>query len=171
MKGLVQLFLIGNQLSGPIPVELGNLAKLIFLSLDSDTGLCLASDFPMASEFARLAREDGVGPCSTGGFTDDPIVAGETPVRAAHFRELRERIDGLRATHGLNRFRWTDSTLATGATPVKGIHMTELRTALRQAYDAAGRTAGFNTGAVNAGRRILARHINELRRAVETLER
>ena len=34
-------------------------------------------------------------------FTDDPIVPGETPVRAIHFTELRARIDGLRAAAGL----------------------------------------------------------------------
>ena len=42
--------------------------------------------------------------CVRAGFTDDPIVAGTTPVRAAHFSELRSRIEWLRARHGLEGF-------------------------------------------------------------------
>jgi len=104
-------------------------------------------------------------------FTDDPIVAGETPVRSIHFTELRTRIDALRGAQGLNGFRWTDSTLTAGVTPVKGVHIAELRSALRQAYEAAGRNVGFSTAVVKTGWRIRAWHINELRRAVEVMER
>lgn len=43
-------------------------------------------------------------------FTDDPIVLGVTPVRAAHFTELRGRIDALRR-RGLASFGWTDTVL------------------------------------------------------------
>ena len=55
----------------------------------------------------------------TGGFTDDPIVAGVTPVRAVHFTELRAHIDALREEAGLGRFRWTDPVLRAGVTPVR----------------------------------------------------
>ena len=48
-------------------------------------------------------------------FSDDPIVPGETPIRAAHVAELRTRIDGLRAAAGLGRFAWTDPVLRAGA--------------------------------------------------------
>ena len=63
-----------------------------------------------------------------------------TPVKAAHFTELRARIDAVRIAVGLGRFPWTDSRVVAGVTPVKGVHMSELRTALAQAYYAAGRT-------------------------------
>ena len=164
------LYLDENRLSGPIPAALGSMAGLQYLDIDTDTGLCLAPDFPLATAFARLAQERGLAVCGVGAgaFTDDPIVAGETPVRAIHFTELRTRIDALRVTHGLGQFPWTDATLAAGVA-VRGIHMSELRTALRQAYAAAGRSAGFTTAAVQAGSGIRAQHINELRRAVEAL--
>ena len=55
LTNLTALGLGGNQLTGPIPAELGNLTNLIELYIDSDTGLCLASDFPLASAFARLS--------------------------------------------------------------------------------------------------------------------
>ena len=99
-------------------------------------------------------------------FTDDPIEAGVTPIRVVHFMELRAVIDGLRAANGVGRFPWTDPTLAAGVA-VRAIHMAELRTALRQVYEAAGRTIDFSTAAPEAGRTIHAWHIDELRRAVE----
>lgn len=106
-----------------------------------------------------------------GSFTDDPIVAGETPVRRIHFTELRARIDGLRIAHGLGRFPWADPNLAARVTPVMGVHMSELRTALGQAYEAAGVLVGFDTAAVPGGSPIRAWHINDLRNAVKLLER
>ena len=77
---------------------------------------------------------------ATGSFTDDPLVPGETPVRAVHFTELRTRIDALRATAGLPRFAWTDAILGVGVTPVRLVHLLELRSALAEVYAAAGRS-------------------------------
>ncbi len=118
------------------------------------------------SDGVRVAVESvGVG------FTDDPIVAGVTVVKAAHFSELRERIDVLRAAHGLAAFPWTDPSLQPGVTPVKAAHLSELRTALDGAYDAAGRSRPAYTDAARAGVTVIkAVHVNELRRAIEALE-
>ena len=172
LTNLQSLGLSGNALSGPIPATLGNLANLTYLVLDSDTGLCLASDFPLASPFARLAQGQGITVCSDPDltFTDDPIVTGVTAFKAVHLTELRERIDDLRVTHGLDRFSWTDRTLEAGVTPVKAVHLSELRTALAQAYGGAGRTPVFDTGRLQPGEAIRAAHVNALRRAVEALE-
>ena len=46
-----------SQLSGPIPVELGNLTGLTELSIDSDTGLCLPPEI-QDTVFGRLAIVD-----------------------------------------------------------------------------------------------------------------
>jgi hypothetical protein len=114
----------------------------------------------------------GVAVVVNGGipFTDDPIEAGVTAVKAVHFTQLRQRIDALRVSHGLLPSPWTDATLAAGATRIAAVHVAELRQALRQAYDAAGRAFGFGTEPVRAGGSIRAQHVNELRRAVEALE-
>lgn len=104
-------------------------------------------------------------------FTDDPLVPGITPVRAQHFIELRAHIDGLRVTHGLSPFPWTDPMPAVGVTPIQGVHVSELRTALLEAYGAADRTPRFSTEPVLPGWTIEAWHVDELRRAVETLAR
>ncbi len=108
----------------------------------------------------------------TGGFTDDPIVAGVTPVRAVHFTELRARIDALREEAGLGRFRWTDPVLRAGVTPVRLVHLLELREALGAAYTAAGRAEPrWTDAAPTAGTTpIRAAHLTELRAAVVALE-
>ena len=109
---------------------------------------------------------------ATGSFTDDPLVPGVTPVKAAHFTELRTRIDALRVTAGLQRFAWTDPVLREGVTPVRLLHLLELRSALGAAYEAVGRSAPSYTGASpGAGRTpIRTTHLMELRAAVVGLE-
>ena len=105
-------------------------------------------------------------------FTDDPIVAGVTPVRAVHFTELRTRIDALRSAAALGRFAWTDPALRAGVTPVRLVHLLELREALGAAYTAAGRAAARWTDAepVAGSTPIRAAHLTELRAAVVALE-
>ena len=63
LSRLEGLWLARNALSGAIPGNLGSLNNLVWLSLDNDTGLCLAPDFPPESEFARLAQELGLVDC------------------------------------------------------------------------------------------------------------
>ncbi len=105
-------------------------------------------------------------------FTDDPIVPGETPIRAAHISELRTRIDGLRAGAGLGRFAWTDPVLLAGVTRVRLVHLTELRSALAEVYAAADRSVPRWTDASpGVGTTpIRAVHVMELRAAVVALE-
>ena len=104
-------------------------------------------------------------------FTDDPIVAGRTVVRAAHVVELRRRIDALLARSDRPGFPWTDRSLGPGVTP-KASHLLELRAALNQVYQAAGRNLpSYTDAAVRVGvTGIKAVHFNELRRAVQLLE-
>ena len=105
-------------------------------------------------------------------FTDHPIRPGVTPVKAVHFKELRERIDALRRAVGLQAFSWTDTVLRAGVTSVKLAHLRELREALGAAYVAAGRLApGWTDLAPMAGSiPIRAQHVMELRIAVVELE-
>ncbi len=113
-----------------------------------------------------------VAAAGVGAFTDDPLVPGVTPVRAVHFRELRARIDALRARVGLSAFAWTDSSLTPGVTRVRRVHVTELRNALGAAYVAAGQPApGYTDASLTPGTTpIRARHVSDLRAAVVGLE-
>ena len=66
---LTVLGLKDNQLSGTIPAELGNLTHLAHLSVDIDTGLCLAPDFDLTSPFATAT---GLPVCSGTPTPTDP---------------------------------------------------------------------------------------------------
>ena len=100
-------------------------------------------------------------------FTDDPLVAQGTIVRAAHFAELRAAIDSVRTARGLMPFAWTAAT----STGVLGVHVNELRRALNEAYQAVGGTAPTYTDpTVASGLTVIkAVHLNELRAAVRGL--
>ena len=110
-------------------------------------------------------------PKSRGAFTDDPLVAGVSVVRAVHITELRSRIDGVRLRYGLTSYGWTDSTLTAGVTMVLAIHISDLRTALAEAYTAAGLSPPTYTDpALGPRTSIRAAHVGELRAAVIAIE-
>jgi hypothetical protein len=104
-------------------------------------------------------------------FTDDQLLPGTSPIRAAHITELRIRIDALRARFGLKAFAWTDPTLTTGMTMLRAQHLVDLRTALSEVYTAAALTPPTYTDPViTAGVTAKLAHIAELRAAVIAIE-
>jgi glucose/arabinose dehydrogenase len=107
-----------------------------------------------------------------GTFTDDPLVAGVTPIKAAHVTELRVAIDRERTRRSLAAFAWTDPVLVPGATLVRAVHLMELRAALAQAYQAAQRPAPtYGDPVIAAGQTaIRAAHIAEIRATVRVLQ-
>ena len=125
-----------------------------------------------ATDPGGLSATQSFGVRVTAPFTDDPIRAGETPIKASHFTELRTRIDILRREAGLGPFAWTDPVLTAGVTRVRVAHLLELRAALAVAYAAAGRAAPSWTDAAPVAETtpIRAAHVMELRGAVLALE-
>jgi hypothetical protein len=104
-------------------------------------------------------------------FTDDPLVARSTPVKADHILGLRSAIDTLRARGGLAAFAYTDPGLTPGNIPIRAVHLTDLRTALTQAYQAAMRAAPTYAEAITSRQTsIAASHLSELRAAIRALE-
>ena len=104
-------------------------------------------------------------------FTDVPLQARGTTVKAIHIRELREAIDALRLRHGLSRYSWTDPALAPGLTVVRATHVMELRAALDSAYSAAGRSLPVykSPAPVTGVTLVSTAHVAELRAAVLSL--
>jgi hypothetical protein len=103
-------------------------------------------------------------------FTDDPLAAGTTPVRATHITQLRDAVNNRRANRGLAAFTFTDAALGAG-TQIRALHLTELRSALEVAYAAAARTLTYAEPTVQAATTpIKASHWSELRTAVEALD-
>jgi hypothetical protein len=93
-------------------------------------------------------------------FTDDPLVAGTTRVKAQHITELRTAINNYRSFAGLTAYSWTTS-VAAGAV-IGAAQVAELRTALTPALTALSRTATY-TDTLAGGVRIKAIHLQELR--------
>jgi hypothetical protein len=104
-------------------------------------------------------------------FTDDPLTARSTLIKALHFTELRTAINTLRARYGLPAFGWSTVAPTSGGTVLKA-HLTDLRTALDQAYAAAGKThAAYAEPTITAATTLIkASHLNELRTFIRALE-
>lgn len=97
-------------------------------------------------------------------FTDDPLVAGSTFVKALDVTELRAAINSVRTAAGLSPATWSDATLST----VKASHIVEMRSALVPALTALNRTVPtFTDSSLSAGTAIKAAHIQELRNALK----
>ena len=100
-------------------------------------------------------------------WTDDPIVAGVTDVKAAHLTELRDAVNAARVAHGLSAATWTDATVMAGVTVIQAVHIAELRAAINAVYTAAGVTPPTYTDpTLTVGvTAVKAVHLTELRAA------
>jgi hypothetical protein len=74
---------------------------------------------------------------STFTFSDDPLVAGTTRVKAVHLTELRMAVNALRSMAALSPATFTDSSLAPGSS-IRKVHIEELRAAILPARAALG---------------------------------
>lgn len=99
-------------------------------------------------------------------FTDDPLAAGVTVVKAQHLTELRTAVNAVRALAGLGGATWTDSALA-GIT-IKAAHTQELRSNLDQALSALGFTlSAYTDSTLSSSIGVKKVHIEELRQRVK----
>ncbi len=98
-------------------------------------------------------------------FTDDPLVARSTVIKAVHLAELRTAVNAVRSLAGIGTTTFTDS--ASPGILVKAIHITQLRTALDAALSPLGLSTGGYTDALTAGVLIKAVHFQEIRNRVK----
>jgi alpha-tubulin suppressor-like RCC1 family protein len=117
---------------------------------------------------ARLTSVLLTGPA----FTDNPLTAGVTVIKAVHLSELRSRIDAVRARYSLALFSWSRPLLTPGGSIVSALDVANLRAALAGAYTAAGRTppAYVVDPTLGAGATVKAAHIAEIRAALLGIE-
>lgn len=94
-------------------------------------------------------------------FSDDPIVAGTTIVKATHLADLRTAVNAVRTLAVLSQTTFTDTAQA--GLVIKAVHITELRTALDQARSKIGLSALSYTDATLSATTIKAVHIQEVR--------
>lgn len=96
-------------------------------------------------------------------FTDDPLVAGVTQIRAPHLYELRQTVNAVRRVADLSDATWTDTSLS-GVT-IKAAHVRELRDRLGEPLAVLSISAGSYTDPTLTPGVTLVRkvHIDELR--------
>lgn len=102
-----------------------------------------------------------------GAWTDDPLVVGETPIKAIHMQELQSRVNTLYSFYGLGTYNFT--TITAGTTSLAGwtIHVNQIRTAIEDVCNASGKThESWISFSVNCPR---ADVIQQLRRVILAL--
>jgi Hydrazine synthase alpha subunit middle domain len=101
-------------------------------------------------------------------FTDDPLVAQTTRVKALHLTELRQAINTFRSAVGLPPATYTDPAIS-ASTFIRAVHWTEVRTAANEARASLGLNSVTFTDAaiVSASTKVRAVHVQELRGAVK----
>ena len=137
--------------------------------------VAVASADDAAAQILDRTSQPPVSVLSAARWTDHPIRPGMTPIKTAHFDELRARVAALRTREGLPPVRWADPVLTPGTTTVRRTHLAELRTALSGVYETRGRRQpAYMDRNLTAGRTgrtpVRAAHVMELREAVEILE-
>jgi hypothetical protein len=105
-----------------------------------------------------------------GPFTDEPLMAGASMVRAVHITELRNRVNAQRLRFGLGAASWTDPALGAGGM-IKAQHVSELRVAMQEAYTQAGVSfPSLQDPVLAPGTPVRAVHLSQLRVVVKNLE-
>jgi endoglucanase len=92
-------------------------------------------------------------------YTDDPIVAQVTVIKAVHLLELRDAVNAVRARAGLAPLVFGDGVPAPG-TVIRASHIIDLRNALNAALFP---NPAYTDPALAPGNAVRAVHIQELR--------
>lgn len=109
----------------------------------------------------------GIDPATTIVFTDDPLVAHTTSIKALHLTELRTAVNAMRGAAGFLPLG-ADATVGAGQL-VRAAHVTDLRNSLASSRARAGLSALTLTDAtLTVGTTtVKAAHVQELRDAVK----
>jgi hypothetical protein len=161
--------------SGTLTFSPGETSKTVAVAINGDTAAEAHETFAVnlsGAAFANIGDNQGTGTIvddDYAPFTDEPIIAGTTMIKAIHVTELRTRINQARVARGLGSYSFTDPTL-TGVV-IKAVHITEMRAALGAVYTAAGVTPPtYSAPAPASGVSVLRIAITELRSAVIAIE-
>ena len=114
----------------------------------------------------NVSAESNIDIATTIIFTDDPVVALSTAIKAVHITELRTAVNAVAAAAGMSPFTFTDSSLS--GMFVKAVHIVELQSDLNTARSAIGvPVIAFTDPGLGAGTVAKAVHVQELRSGVK----
>lgn len=103
---------------------------------------------------------------TTMSYTDDPLVAASTVIKAQHINELRVAVNAVRTAAVLPQASWTDASLP--GVFIKAVHITELRQNLDQALQVIGlATPIYTDQTLSAGLLVKRAHVEEIRQTVK----
>ena len=138
----------------------------------------LAADSAVAASTAYLYRVRAIGPggssdysspdlATTVIFSEDPLLPGQTSVRAAHMAEMREAVTAVMTTAGLPPPSWADPSITAGVTPVRATPILQLRDSLTSALAALGLPSPSFSRPIAPALTINAADFQEIRDAVK----
>jgi hypothetical protein len=102
---------------------------------------------------------------TTVAFSDDPLVATSTVIKADHLTQLRTAVNAVRLLAGVGTFSFTDAS--PGGVNVKSVHVTQLRTNLDAALTALGLATSAYTNPASTGTLVRAVDFQEIRTRVK----
>lgn len=102
---------------------------------------------------------------TTVSFSNDPLFAQQSTIRADHVTELRIAADALRDLAGLTPASWSDGVARLGI--VRAAHLNELQTALAEVFTQLGMPPPPLAGAIAPGDIIRASGVQQLRNATK----
>ncbi len=145
--------------TGGLPVQIGSSSSTRFTDTTAAANTTYRYQVRVAGGSSSTAVYAG-----TFSFTDDPLVAGATPVKTTHISQLRTDVNAMRVFGGLGATSFTDPTLTTSTT-IRAVHISELRSALNAARTALGMaTITFTDSSLTAGvTTVKSAHVHELR--------
>jgi hypothetical protein len=149
-----------------------------FAFVANRTGLPFYIDTNVAADTTYLYQVRGVNgadasafsaidPATTVAFTDDPIAAMSTSVKAIHFTQLRTAVNAMRAAASLGALA-SDPTVTAGGI-VRAHHITDLRAGLDEARTLIGLAAlSYTDPTLTIGATAVKEtHVTELRNGVK----
>jgi Fibronectin type III domain len=143
----------------------GNPATTSFNDTTATPGTAYLYQVRAADAVGNLSAPSNIDLATTIIFSDDPLSAGATVVKAQHLTELRQAVNAVRALAGLTAAAWTDASPM--SVLIKAAHVQELRTSLDQALSSLGLSISPYTDPTLSSATIKAVHFQELRQRVK----
>lgn len=118
--------------------------------------------FVRAADSANLGLPSNMELATTILYTDDPLIAASTVMKAEHLTQLRTAVNAVRAAAGLQPTSFSNTMFA--GSWILASHITELRASLNEARSELGFPAlNYTDPSLQPGDVIKAAHVRELR--------